>query len=106
LGRENLIFINYKKKKPFILTEEEAFVALQTKIINGDPSDCIPGIFIKGKRINKKEIIESENKLKDYLESNIESKKQYEKNKLMIDFYNIPKKYYNKIIKIYNDIFV
>jgi 5'-3' exonuclease len=104
LGRDNLIFINYKKKKPFTLTKEEALIALETKIINGDPSDCIPGIFQKGKRINKKEIIDSEDKLKKYLELNIESKKQYEKNRLMIDFNNIPKKYLIKIIKLYNKI--
>jgi 5'-3' exonuclease len=104
LGRENLIFVNYKKKKPFVLTQEEAKIALTHKIINGDPSDCIPGIFQKGKRINKKEIIESDIKLNTYLETNIESKKQYDKNKLMIDFNNIPKKYFNKIIKLFNNI--
>jgi 5'-3' exonuclease len=96
LGRENLIFINYKKKKPFVLSVEEARTALMNKIINGDPSDCIPSIFPKGKRINKKDI-----KINDYLENNIESKKQYDNNVLMIDFNNIPKKYYNKIIKLF-----
>ena len=105
LGRDNLIFINYKKKKPFVLSTDDAHIALQSKIINGDPSDCIPGIFPKGKRINKKEIIESEIKLIEYLELNIESKKQYDKNRLMIDFNNIPKKYFNKIIKLYNNLF-
>jgi 5'-3' exonuclease len=92
LGRENLIFINYKKKKPFILTKDQAEIALKNKIINGDPSDCIPSIFPKGKRLNKKEIIESETKLNEYLEINHDSKNQYIKNKLMIDFNNIPKK--------------
>ena len=99
LGRENLIFINYKKKKPFTLTVEEAKQALMKKIIYGDPSDCIPGIFPKGKRINKKMI---EDDLNNFLETNDESKKQYEKNVLMIDFNNIPTKYFNKIIKLYN----
>ena len=41
----------------------------------------------------------------EYLENNIQSKAQYEKNKLMIDFNNIPKKYFNKIIKIFNNLF-
>jgi 5'-3' exonuclease len=68
LGRENLIFVNYKKKKPFVLSKIEAKKCLNNKIINGDPSDCIPSIFPKGKRINKKEILESDYKLKEYLE--------------------------------------
>ena len=98
LGRENLIFINYKKKKPFTLTVEEAQLALMKKVIYGDPSDCIPSIFPKGKRVNKKMMEEN---LKEFLETNIESKKQYDKNVLMIDFNNIPTKYFNKIIKLY-----
>lgn len=104
LGRENLIFINYKKKKPFTLTKDQADKALKNKIINGDPSDCIPGIFPKGKRLNKKEIIESEIKLNEFLEINIESKNQYIKNKLMIDFNNIPKKYIKNIIRLFNKV--
>lgn len=99
LGRDNLIFINYKQKKSFILTLEEAKISLRNKIINGDKSDCIPGIFPK--RVNKKKILESDFKLFDYLELNPISKMQYEKNKLIIDFNNIPKKYINKIIKLY-----
>ena len=104
LGRDNLIFINYKKKKPFILSSNEANEFLKNKILNGDVSDNIPSIFPKGTK-GKKEIINSEDKLKKYLENNPESIKQYNKNKLMIDFNNIPKKYYNKIIKLFNNIF-
>ena len=104
LGRDNLIFINYKKKKPFVLTKDEAKSNLINKILNGDSSDNIQSIFPKGTR-NKKEIIESEIKLKNYLEINSDSKKQYDKNKLMIDFNNIPKNYFNKIIKIFNNLF-
>ena len=105
LGRDNIIFINYKKKKPFVLTVDEARLSLHNKIINGDSSDYIPSIFPKGKRINKKELIESSDKLNNYLELNIEANDQYNKNKLMIDFKNIPKKYFNNIIKIFNDLF-
>lgn len=101
LGRDNLTFINYKAKKPFVLTEEEAKDALISKIINGDKSDCIPGIFPKGKRINKKELIESEQKLISFLNDNPESKRQYEFNRKMIDFKNIPKVYYDKVVKLY-----
>ena len=104
LGRDKLTFINYKKKKPFVLTKDEANQALKNKIINGDPSDCIPCIFPKGKRVNRKELLESDIKLNEYLSNNSDIKKQYDKNKLMIDFNNIPKKYFNKIIKLYNNV--
>ncbi len=102
LGRSNVTFINYKVKKPFVLTEEEASKALRDKIINGDVSDCIPSIFSKGKKTKKKEILESDAKLNEYLESNPNAKKQYEFNIKMIDFRKIPKIYYNKVIKIYD----
>jgi 5'-3' exonuclease len=101
LGRTNLTFINYKLKKPIILTEEEAYKSLRDKFINGDKSDCIPSIFPKGKKIKKKEILDSDAKLNEYLESNLHAKKQYEFNKKMIDFKNIPKIYYNKVQKLY-----
>jgi 5'-3' exonuclease len=102
LGRDNLIFINYKAKKPFTLTEIEATTALKHKILLGDSSDCIPSIFPKGVRLaNKKEILESNDKLTIYLESTPVAKKQYDINKKMIDFSNIPKLYVNKIIKLF-----
>jgi len=102
LGREQVIFINYKKKIPFILTKYESEQALKNKIINGDPSDCIPSIFPKGKRINKKELLESDTLLNKYLENNPDIKKQYNKNTSMIDFNYIPTKYVTEIIKLYN----
>lgn len=101
LGRENVTFINYKKKKPFILTEDEAKEALNNKILLGDVSDCIPSIFPKGARIKKKEIIESNDKLIEYLDKNPKAKEQYKSNQIMIDFNNIPKKYYNIIVDDY-----
>ncbi len=104
LGRENLTFINYKAKKPFVLTESEAKNALRNKFINGDSSDCIPSIFPKGKRVNKKQIMESDDKLNEYLASNPEAKKQYEFNKKIIDFTNIPKEYCTKVTKQYTEL--
>lgn len=104
LGRDNLIFINYKTKKPIVLTKEQAKDALREKIILGDTSDCIPGIFPKGKRIKKKEILESDQKLEEYLNENPDAKKQYESNKNMIDFKNIPKIYINKVEKLYKNL--
>lgn len=105
LGRSNLIFVNYKIKKPFILTDEEASKALRDKIIKGDTSDCIPSIFPKGKKIKKKEILESDAKLNKYLESNLDAKNQYEFNKKMIDFRNIPKTYYNNVVKSFEQLY-
>lgn len=102
LGRPDIIFVNYKKKKPFILTTDEAYIALMTKIIMGDPSDCIPSIVPKGKRVNKKQLIESDAKLQEYLNNNPDAKKQYLHNQSMINFINIPKKYIDKIIENYN----
>ena len=98
LGRDSVIFANYKAKKPFKLTEIEAIKALRHKIIMGDKSDCIKGIFPKGSKVKKQDIIDSDEKLEDYLASNSEAKKQYEFNKKMIDFNNIPKKYVSKVI--------
>jgi 5'-3' exonuclease len=105
LGRNQITFINYKSKKPKKITEDEALVSLTNKIILGDSSDCIPSIFPKGIKISnikKKEVIESNESLIQLLESNQEIKKQYLTNQKMIDFKNIPKIYYNKVVKIFN----
>ncbi len=105
LGRNNLTFINYKAKKPIILSKEQAISALREKIITGDTSDCIPSIFPKGKRVKKKEILESDKKLKEYLNINPDAKKQYDINEKMIDFKNIPELYVSKVEKLYRDLF-
>lgn len=105
LGRPNIIFVNYKKKKPFTLTTDEAHKALMTKIIMGDPSDCIPSIIPKGKRVNKKELIESDSKLHELLDNNPDYKKQYLHNQAMINFNYIPKKYIDKIVRDYLKLF-
>ena len=111
LARSNLTFINYKVKTPFVLTEEDGYKSLHNNFINGDVSDCIPSIFPKvpkvpkGKRIKKKEILESDAKLNEYLESNPDAKKQYEFNQKMIDFKNIPKLYYNKVTKLFKKLY-
>lgn len=105
LGRDNLTFINYKAKKPIVLSKEQAAQALKEKIITGDTSDCIPSIFPKGKRAKKKEILESDEKLQEYLKATPEAKAQYESNKKMIDFKNIPKPFVTKVEKLFEDLF-
>ena len=96
LGRENIYFAQYRKKKVFQLTEEEASLALVKKIVEGDCSDNIPSIF-KGKRIkNKKDLINDPDKLQEFLDKNEEIKKKFIANRKIIDFNYIPKKYVNK----------
>ena len=51
------------------------------------------------KRIkNKLELIENDNKLNNYFENNPDSKKQYDINRKMIDFNNIPNEFVIKVI--------
>jgi 5'-3' exonuclease len=96
LGRDNLFFINYKSKKPLLLTKDEAKEALKMKILNGDCSDNICSIFPKDKKIcplkKRKEVISDELKLKEYLEENPDIKKNYELNQKLINFDFIPEK--------------
>jgi 5'-3' exonuclease len=99
LGNDSIMFVNYKHKKPFKLTEEEAKLSLNTKLIMGDKSDGILSIFPKGARVKKDTLINDNSILEEYLSKNKDAKDQYEFNKKMIDFANIPKKYYNKATK-------
>lgn len=105
LGRKTVNFINYKKKEIINITEDMAKFALVEKIVLGDMSDCIPSIFKARTRINKKELIESKEKLDEYLKSNEDAMKQYKLNETIIDFNNIPKKYYKKVVKEYMNLF-
>lgn len=102
LGDENIYFAHYKKKKLFQLTKQEAAYKLIEKIINGDCSDNIEGIF-KGKRVKeKKELIKSNEKLQKYLKENKDIKEKFIRNQKMIDFNYIPKKYEKKLINKFN----
>ena len=106
LGDDNVYFAQYKKKKVFQLTKEEAANALVKKIVNGDCSDNIPSIF-KGKRIkNKKKMLEDTDLLMEYLEENENIKKKFLLNQKIIDFNYIPKKYKTKFIKNVKNIIV
>lgn len=94
LGRENLHFIDYKKKTFMTLTKDEAKEKLKDKILNGDCSDNICSIFPKDKKIlslkDRKEIISDNTKLNKYLEEHPDIKKKYELNQKLIDFDFIP----------------
>ena len=100
LGRKNVIFYNYKLKEPLELTEEQALLELNKKILFGDKSDGIKGIFPKGFKTKiKNELLLDLNKLNDFLEKNEDIKTKYKFNQLIIDFNFIPEKYQNEIIK-------
>lgn len=96
LGRDNLYFINYKTKKPLLLTRDEAKELLKQKILNGDCSDNIPSIFPKDRKVMplklKKELSDDHTKLMKYLDENSEIKKKYENNQILINFDYIPDK--------------
>ncbi len=100
LGRKNLTIINYKDKKQKNLSEKESKKLLYNKIVTGDKSDNIPSIF-KGVKISnkeKKELIEDENKLKEYMKNNKKIKERFETNQKMIDFSYMPKPIRKKIM--------
>jgi 5'-3' exonuclease len=103
LGRDNLFFVNYKKKSSFNISPDEAKQALLKKILIGDPSDCITGA-LKGKRLKKEikeELFLNDNKLQEYLKSNPDVMGKYKHNQLMINFENIPTKLQDKVMKIF-----
>jgi len=73
------------------------------KILNGDCSDNILTIFPKDRKVlplkKRKELIEDEDKLKEYLDENPEIKEKYKINCKMIDFNFIPKDLQKEILK-------
>lgn len=100
LGRKNVIFYNYKLKKPLELSEEEALLELNKKILLGDKSDGIKSIFPKGFKTKiKNELLLNLNKLNEFLDKNEDIKEKYKLNQQLIDFNFIPINYKNKIIK-------
>jgi 5'-3' exonuclease len=102
LGRDNLYFINYKTKKPLLLTRDEAKELLKQKILNGDCSDNIPSIFPKDRKVMplklKKELSDDHTKLMKYLDENSEVKKKYDNNQILINFDYIPDKINKNIL--------
>jgi len=104
LGRNNVYFYDYKLKKSITLSEAEAYILLKKKIIYGDISDCIQGIYEKGYNIKKKDLIDDDI-LNEYLNKNIKAKEKYTFNQKIIDFNYIPTKYYNKVVNKFIKIF-
>lgn len=100
LGSDDLFFVNYKKKKLFQLTSEEAADKLRLKLICGDKSDNIKCIYNKEDKLSnklKKQIKESKEELEKFLKENSKARKNFKHNEKMIDFKKIPKKYHKTV---------
>lgn len=107
LGRDNVQFINYKTKKPLIFNKEEAIYELHKKILLGDKSDCITGIFPSRFSLKiKKELLSSINLFNEFIKEpiNKEIEKKYIYNMKLINFDYIPDNYKNEILKEFHNI--
>ena len=109
LATETIVPINLKykslqdSKQSFKNCKKDLFC----KIVMGDKSDCIPSVFKKCGIKTAEKYFNNEEIFIEKIESDDEAKKQYELNKLLIDFNNIPKnlvtdfntgKYTNKLV--------
>jgi 5'-3' exonuclease len=99
LGRPNLYFADFRKKKPIELTIVEAKMALHKKILLGDKSDCIKSIFPpKFSTKIKATLVESIDKFNEFIKENKEIEKKYNENSKLINFNNIPENYRKIVI--------
>jgi 5'-3' exonuclease len=105
LGRKNVYFISLNKKQ-INITIKHAQNILHEKIIMGDKTDNIKGIFYKTKIKNKKDLIENKKKLFSFLDNNILIKKKYLLNQKLINFDFIPKNLKKEIIILFEKIIV
>jgi 5'-3' exonuclease len=107
LGRNNVFHVNYKDKKIINLSEEQAKIELNKKIILGDKSDNIDNIFGKKRLLkkDKEELLINENKLNKFLLENEKINKKYLLNKQLIDFEYIPNNLKKIIIKDFQNIY-
>lgn len=99
LGREHVSFINYKVKKLVEIDKKTANDKLQEKIIMGDKSDNIFPIVSNKKKL--KEFMDDTSLIK----TNPEIYAKYKQNSMLIDFKNIPKEYYDKVITKFSQLF-
>ena len=89
----NLAYKNIAENKT---TCEEAIRDLQIKILSGDSSDNIPSVFPKCGPKTAIKCIEDPEFFKTKMNENEDYYKQYEKNKMLIDFDNIPNSLVNE----------
>ena len=102
LGDEKVYFANFKKRKIFQLSKEEANENLRKKLICGDNSDnikCILDPKVKNKKKLMDELKKDKKELDIYLEKDKDANNKFNHNQKMIDFNYIPKKYVKKVEK-------
>jgi 5'-3' exonuclease len=99
LGDEKIYFANFKKKKVFQLTKEEAEDNLRNKLICGDSSDNIKCILEKKSKKLVDNLKKNQKELDEYLDNNQSAKLKFKHNQKMIDFSYIPKKYIKMVEK-------
>jgi 5'-3' exonuclease len=105
LGRDNVHFINYKSKKPLNFSKEQAKLELHKKILIGDKSDCIPGIFPTKFPIKiRKNLLESIENFEDYIKDNKEIQEKYTNNMKLINFDFIPNNFKDDVIIEFNNL--
>jgi 5'-3' exonuclease len=104
LADEYTSLINLKGKLITEKSKGDPKKDLLNKIICGDPSDCIPGVFKKFGEKTLQKYFDTPGLLEEKLNSCEESRKKYEFNKMMIDFDYIPNDIQNNIIKKYNEL--
>ena len=102
LADEYTALINLKGKLITEKSKGNPQKDLLNKIICGDPSDCIPGVFKKFGEKTLQKYFDSPELLQEKLDNDEEAKKKYEFNKMMIDFEYIPQDIQEDILEKYN----
>lgn len=100
LGYQNLYFADYKGKKIFSLSNDEAKEKLRQKIIEGDCSDNIPSIFnnLKLSKKEKTQILKNKKDMISFLNKNKVARKRYILNRKLINFKYIPYDLQKKVL--------
>jgi len=97
LGDDNIIFIKYGTLNRKIINKVDAQESLKKKILYGDVSDNIPGIYKRGNKIKKNDLMDDDI-LSKYFLLNDNMKIRYDLNNSIINFNNIPEYYCGEII--------
>ena len=101
LNAQNVHIINlaYKNIAESKTATGDAAIDLQIKILSGDTSDNIPSVFPKCGAKTAMKCIENPEFFKTKMQNNDAYYKQYELNKTLIDFSNIPKHIADEFMK-------
>mgnify|MGYP003969506359 CR=1 FL=1 len=105
LADEYTVLINLKNKLITDKSKGSPEKDLLNKIICGDPSDSITGVFKKFGEKTLQKYYDAPELLQKKLDEDPETRKKYELNKTMIDFQYIPQDIQTDIMNIYKNIF-